>query len=495
MNDQPEKISTPTNQEAVKNLTAGRDITIGNITQKAGDHIVKIIKKPVSIAVGIFTAIVGTVGIIFAGRNTNNSIITYGNVTDSTIANEVTIYTGDSPEVKKKKIEQAKNIIAVEIFTNIHNIDARLGLVETALKDDNFEQNLRDVRNKVAPSLNEIFDSGYGVLINQQTISSLRAGFNGLPLNEVRSPLIQVLIDGNADAKTVQAFSSSLTEVQYVSESLFNDLSTTQETSTKMAQSSKKLSIAAYNKKSIKLDVARLKNRSQIAYLRGLIVLDSLKITLSNAQESLSSLKHLEPRQLVTKEEAIQLLTTKVKEGERILAERTILLAEIKNLRDAALDEYAKLEAAVIQPSDPWNVVSGKAIALRQLGRTTESVAAFSRYADMFSEKDSTAKQYSRTAQQFTTQLHSLHVDGGVYIYEVVQGGVAESNGIKVGDIIIQYGDKAIANMPDIVMALHDHSIGNSIPITYLRMSSAGVFQRQTVSVNSAAIGASMMPI
>jgi S1-C subfamily serine protease len=113
----------------------------------------------------------------------------------------------------------------------------------------------------------------------------------------------------------------------------------------------------------------------------------------------------------------------------------------------------------------------------------------------MFSEKDPTAKQYSRTAQQFTIQLDNLNVSGGVYLYEIVQGGVADRAGIKVGDIIIGYGDKPIANMNDMTMALHENSIENSIRLTYLRMSDAGVFQRQTVTVNSGSLGVRMMPI
>jgi len=326
--------------------------------------------------------------------------------------------------------------------------------------------------------------------MRQQEISSLRGAFASRPLYEVREPLMQVLIEGNADAERVRAFYSSLAEVQDVSESLLQELSTA------AAQTSTDLKVIAHYKKRIKLAVKRLLNRSEIAYLSGLMVLDGLKIMLPSGQERLSSLQHLEPRQLISRGEVTQLLGTQLKDAERLVAERTAIVEEAKDLRDTALDKYAKLnEKLVIQTSDPWNVVAGKAVSLRQLGRTTEAVAAFSRYADMFSEKDLTAKQYSRTAQQFTIQLDTLDISGGVYLYEVVQGGVADRSGLKVGDIIIGYGDRTSANMNDITIALRDSSRGNSVRLTYLRMSDAGVFQRQTVTINSGSLGVGMMPI
>lgn len=489
MNDPLEDSSTSVEQTALKDVKVGGNLVVGNITQ-IRDHVVKIIKKPVSIFIGFLTAVVGTAGIIFSGKHNiiDNRQGTIG--PGATVANELTIYQGDPAEVRQEKLEQAKSLIAEEVFTNISNIDARLSFVGTILEDDNFEQHLRDVRNQVAPSANDIFDSGYNRLMHQQEISSLRGAFASRPLYEVRAPLIQVLIEGNADAERVRAFYSSLAEVQDVSESLLQELSIA------ATQTSTDLKVTAYYTKRVKLAVKRLLNRSEIAYLSGLMVLDSLKIPLPNAQERLSSLQNLEPHQIISRGEATQLLAAQLKDAERLVVERAEIVEEAKNLRDTALDEYAKLnEKLVIQTSDPWNVVVGKAVSLRQLGRTTEAVAAFSRYADMFSKKDPTAKQYSRTAQQFTIQLDKLGISGGVYLYEVMQSGVADRAGLKVGDIIVGYGDRTIANMNDITMALRDSLIGNSVRLTYFRMSDVGVFQRQTVTINSGSLGVGMMPI
>jgi hypothetical protein len=492
MKDSLEDSSASVEQTALKDVKVGRNLKVGKITQIRG-NIVKIIKKPVSIAFGVLTASVGVVGIIFAEKH--NVIDNRQGTIESgaTVANELTIYQGDPPEVRQKKLEKAKNLIAEEIFTNISNMDARLSYVGTTLEneeEDNFAQRLRDVRNQVAPSANNIFDSDYNRLTRQQEISSLRGGFASRPLYEAREPLIQVLIEGDADVKRVQAFYSSLAEVHNVSESLLQELSTaTTQTSTDLKE-------ATHYKKREKLAVKRLLNLSEIAYLSGLMVLDSLKIPPPNAQERLSSLQHLEPRQLITREEATQLLATQLRERERLVAEKVVILEEAKNLVETTLDKYAKLnEKLVIKTSDPWNVVVGKAVSLRQFGRTTEAVAAFSRYADMFSEKDLTAKQYSQTAQQFTIQLNNLDVGGGVYLFEVVQNGIADRAGLKVGDIIIGYGDKTIANMDDIMIALRDNSKGDLIRLTYLRMNDAGVFQRQTVTINSGSLGVGMMPI
>ncbi len=459
-----------------------------NLTQIQAS-VVKIIKKPVNIAVATITAVVGTIGIVFAGKQ--NIINIKGNVDrGATVANELTIYEGDPPEVRQRKLEAAKQLIVEEILTNIANLDARLGFVGNALADDHFDEQLQKVRDQVAPSFSQSFASGYRRLMRQNEVSSLRGAFASRPLYEVREALIQVLIEGKADAERVRAFYNSLTEVQDVSESLFQELSSI------AARTSTNPKVIAHHEKRIKLAVKRLINRSEIAHLSGLMVLDSLKIPLPNAQDRLGALQYLSPRQIVSTREATQLLAKQLQESEQLLAERVAIVEEAKTIRDSALNEYEKLnEQLVIKPSDPWNVVLGKAVSLRQLGRTTEAIAAFSRYGEMFAEKDPTAKQYTRTAQQFTLQLGNFGVNGGVYLYEIVNGGAAEHGGLKAGDIILGYGGKTIANMDDITMALRDAIPGNSIRLTYLRISNAGTFQRQTVTINAGPLGAWMMPI
>ena len=472
------------------NVEGDQNVNVSNskIFNNASVHIKNIIKKPINIAIAAITAVVGTVGIIFAGKQ--NIITIHGNVDrGATVANELTIYQGDPPEVRQRKLEQAKRLIAEEVLANITNLDARLGFVGTALADDHFDERLRAVRNQVAPSLNQVFDPSYHRLMRQQEISSLRSAFTSRPLSELRESLIQVLIEGNADPERVKAFYSSLTEVQDVSESLLQELSTA------AAQTSTDPKETEHYQKRVQLGVARLLNRSQTAHISGLIALDSLKIALPTAQERLQTLQHLEPRHIINQDEAVPLLVKQVEEAQRLATERSAVVQEAETLRDKALDQYGQLkEELTIQPSDSWKIVVGKAISLRQLGDTSGAVAAFSRYGEMFAEQDPTAVQYARTAQQFTLQLNSLGVQGGVYIYEIVPGGSADRTGLKAGDIVIGYGDKTITNMENITVALQTSVPDKPIQITYLRMSQTGVFQRQT-STNIVPLGVGLMPI
>lgn len=480
--DDPEK------QTVVKDLTAEGDVVTGSNTQVRKD-VAKNNKMLIGIFVGAFTAVAAVVGIMVG--NKNQSVVIHGDVHDSNVANELTIYQGDPPEVRQQKVDQAKRLIAEEVLTNIANMDARLGYAETILREDSdFDERLGDVRDRVAPIATDIFESSYDTLIMKQQVSSLRNAFSSRPLYEVREPLVHTLIEGNADAERVKAFYNGLSEVRDVAESLLQELSTAS------TQTSAEQKTRDHFKKRVDLAARRMVNRSKTAYFYGLMVLKGLEIPLPNVEDRLVSLQHLEPRQLVDEGEAARLLQANVKEAEDRVNERAILLKEADGLRDKALNEYAKInEKLKIQDSDSWNVVVGKAISLRQLGRTTESVAAFSRYADMFGGKDQTAKQYSRTAAQFTLQLHSLGLLGGVYLYEIVEAGIAEKAGLKPGDIIIEYAGRTIANMNDITEALRDKTAGDPIRLTYVRMSEAGAFQRQTVMVPSGPLGAGMMPI
>lgn len=481
---QKEPINNTQNINAPATGIAGNVEGDQNIVRK----FVQIIKKPVNATIAAITATVGIVSIIFAGKQNFNfgGINVGGNVESGAT---VAIYKNDPPEVRKRKLEQAKRLIVQEVLTNIDNLDARLGYTEAALVDDGFEEQLKKQRNQVAPSLDQIFDVGYRRLIRQQEISSLRGAFNSRPLYEAREPLIQVLIDGNADPERVRVFYNNLNEVQDASEPLFQELSTASQASTDPK-------VIIYHKKRVKLAVERLMNRSQIAHLSGLMVLDSLQIPLPEIQERLSALQYLEPRRLINQGEASRLLAEQLKQMERLVVERAAIVEEAKTLRDLKLDEYSKIhESLIINPSDPWNVVVGKAISLRQLGRTTEAVAAFSRYGEMFAEKDPTAVQYSRTAQQFTLQINNLYVQGGVYLYDIVQSGAANQSGLRVGDILIKYADKNVTGMEAITTALRDAPVGKPVQLTYLRMNDAGEFQRQTITINAGPLGVNMMPI
>ena len=140
----------------------------------------------------------------------------------------------------------------------------------------------------------------------------------------------------------------------------------------------------------------------------------------------MKSLKNLEPIQLINDVQANTLLDRLVDQSEKFGLEKAALLEEGKQLRNAKLEQYKEInELLKIKSTDSWSEVVGKAISLRQLGRITEAVAAFSRYGEMFSKTDPTAYHYSTIAQKFTIQLGMLSLEGGVYIYHIDKGSKA----------------------------------------------------------------------
>ena len=417
----------------------------------------------------------------------NNGIVDNGSILNTGCLN---INQGDSPEEKQKKIEQAKRIIASEVLNNISNVNARLGYLETSLTDDNFDEKLKDIRKRVAPASEEDFSEVYDKILGQQQVSSLRSVFSSNPLNtQYGEALIKILQDGKVNPEPVRAFYNNIIEVQYTSESLLNALS---EGESKGSENQK---IIAYYERSTNLEIERLKNRSQIAHLSGLLVLNRLNIKLKNIDTELATFEYLEPRKLINTSQLEKLLTQRTQEAGKLLKERIALVEETKELRDKMLEDYGKISKKLeINPSDPWNVVVAKAIILRRFGRTVESVSAFARYRDMFAATDPTAEQYSHTAQQFTTRIKALGVKGGIYIFKLVNGGAASKANLAIGDIVVNYNGQTIEKMNDLVSVRENAPENVPLKITYLRMDKEGRFTHHTATVKNP-MGAGFKPI
>ena len=146
-----------------------------------------------------------------------------------------------------------------------------------------------------------------------------------------------------------------------------------------------------------------------------------------------------------------------------------------------------------IQPTDSWEVVIAKAVTFRQTGHIEEAIGTFAAYGRMFAATDPTAEQYSRIAQKFTRQIALLNVKGGVYIYEVIAGGSAEQEGLEVGDIIIRYHDRPIANMQQFKVAKEAAAQDKSLEVVYLRLEGKK-FRKYTKTVDNP-MKARLMPI
>lgn len=419
------------------------------------------------------------------------AIITTNNVE---VNCNIKILPTDPPDIKQKKIEKAKRLIGNEVLFNVTNLDARLGFIEQLLllnNSDDFEEQFRKVRQQVAPAIETIAKVGYGNLISQEQATNLRAVFNSYPLRlDLEAPLIQVLADSNINTNLLNSFYQSLHEAQYQSESYIEAMANVAQTTTEDEN------VIAYKKKELLLKKNTLINRFELAYVSAHIVLNGLEIPISEFNDKIVSLKYLKPNKLLNNSELLKKEQELLTESHKLLSEKKNLIDEKKKTLEAILEKYKNVnELLEIQTSDTWNQVIGKARALRKLGRTTEAAAAFSRYGEMFSDKDPTAKQYANEAQLFTIQLPKLKIDGGVYIYEVSKNSIAEKSKLKVGDIIVNYNGKNISEMDDLITALRDYQKGTLVTITFLRLDVNGNFITETKTVVGGMIGIGFKPI
>lgn len=65
---------------------------------------------------------------------------------------------------------------------------------------------------------------------------------------------------------------------------------------------------------------------------------------------------------------------------------------------------------------------------------------------------------------------YNLPLESGVLLVEIGRESPAYEAGLRVGDILVQLGDKAIKDMKDLVLALSKLSIGEVLKITLVRM-------------------------
>ncbi len=57
----------------------------------------------------------------------------------------------------------------------------------------------------------------------------------------------------------------------------------------------------------------------------------------------------------------------------------------------------------------------------------------------------------------------------GVLVREIPPGTPAAAAGLQAGDIIVRIGDKTISSSDDLILAIREHKIGESVEITYIR--------------------------
>jgi hypothetical protein len=422
------------------------------------------------------------------GGSVGGSIITGQSIRD------VTIYQGDPPEVRQRKLERAKQMIAAEVIGNIEAIDARIGYVKVVTTSDEFndifDEELAKMRRKIAPAAEDVAASAYRRLIAEQRVGSLRHALNSSPLRaEFGEPLIAVLAEAGSDSDAIRMFYDQLAEVTRATESMLSELSDLTK------EESHRDSIwKDHDVRSVHLAADTLQNRSEAAHVAGLYVLNTLAISRSQVSHRLVSLNYLCPQRLVDEATIKKLMSKNIRQLDDLLVRRKNLLRERQDLIRKEIDTHE--DPTEIKPGDTWNEVVGKAISLRQLGRMTEALAAFDKYRQIFSSTDPTAEHYANTAQAFTQQLKSLGRTGGVYIYHVREEGTGAEAGLQVGDIIVVYNAKTITEMDDFVKAQDDSREGSTVRLTYLRLDpKTSRFTHHTVSIPGGPLGMGIMPI
>lgn len=74
-----------------------------------------------------------------------------------------------------------------------------------------------------------------------------------------------------------------------------------------------------------------------------------------------------------------------------------------------------------------------------------------------------------RTVDSFVAATNNLSVTEGAFIVEVAASSPAEAGGLRQGDVIIAFDDKNITNSDDLIQAIHDCQIGQTVEITFVR--------------------------
>jgi chaperonin cofactor prefoldin len=386
--------------------------------------------------------------------------------------------------------------VVADVLTNVEHLDSRLSYVMNALQTDASEERVKQIRASIAPKLAAANASSFDRFTAEARVASLRAALNSAPLyTNYSQSLVKGLVDKGAEAEVVTAFYARLGEAADAAESLLRQMS---DSAARLGQTGPSSEEArAVDRQIVDVSARSLWVRSTLAYLAGLRLLSRFRThLLPVASVRLAMLHNLEPKALMSEEEAIPVMQTLVDQWTALLQEKSRLLETQQQLYEKSLQEFEALTHKTdIMPTDPWYVVVGKARTLRQFGRIAEAVAAYARYADLFSASDPTAKQFSHIACQFTMQIEELGVTGGLYAYEINSGSVAEQAGIRVGDILVSYAAHATPEQENLMDALKAVPKGEPVRAEFLRLGESGQFEQFAVKLPAGSVGAGLMPI
>ena len=365
------------------------------------------------------------------------------------ISTALEIFTMPEEGKYESGVDNVKKVVASEVFANLTSVNQRfIHLRDCSFFEDEFSQRLNDVRKKVVPTIERIAQAGYKRLSILQQITSLRQIFNTLPLrNEMDQAVISLEMEIGIDPTHTRTFYNELTELDKKYEDFFDWLNRVAEDLTNDDNR-----FSDY-KETVEANIDTIHVLSKLLFMKGLIVFKEFGI-IPSEMDSLDSISSVENPEIVDNKEIINTLKRLLDEYAEIIKKKTVLVESFRERCDKSINRYADLDKSLkINEDDTWNEVVGKAISLRDFGRLDDAKAAFTKYGEMFGESDPTARLYSQIAQKFTSNMDSLNVGGGAYIYEVDPKKLAAKNGLNVGDIVIQYNEHVINDMPDFVRA------------------------------------------
>ena len=136
---------------------------------------------------------------------------------------------------------------------------------------------------------------------------------------------------------------------------------------------------------------------------------------------------------------------------------------------------FSGLHADYHKPSDTWEKINPDAAAnlLNVVARVTVELASESQKPTFIAVAENPHSGASGGGGGYGPYFGSIpdfgETENGVRFSDVKPGSPAAKAGLKAGDVLIQFGDKAIKNLYDFTDALRRSKVGDVVPVTVLR--------------------------
>ncbi len=89
------------------------------------------------------------------------------------------------------------------------------------------------------------------------------------------------------------------------------------------------------------------------------------------------------------------------------------------------------------------------------------------------------------TVNQFVIFRYNLAVENGAFVTYVEPTSPADKAGIKSGDVIIRFGDKDIADVNELLIAIHSAQVGQQVEITFWQSNTRSTVQANATLIQS----------